>query len=109
VFGVNFSLPPIDDHFSLWVELCEKCTLGFSSHLLHPCNPMGTFQGLFSLGTSLTMVFLHSYHLNLLMVGFVLGSSPVPIRPFLVCKMTSVISSLQSMAIPGVSSFIGFP
>jgi hypothetical protein len=55
------------------------------------------------------MGFLHSYHLCLLVVVFVLGSSPVPIRPFLICKMGSVIASLQYVSIPGVSSFMGFP
>jgi hypothetical protein len=55
------------------------------------------------------MGFLHSYHLGLLVVIFFLGSSPVPIRPFLICKTGSVITSLQSVAIPGVSSFMGFP
>jgi hypothetical protein len=55
------------------------------------------------------MGFLHSYHLDLFVVVFVLGSSPVPIRPFLVCKMGSVIASLRSVGILGVSSFMGFP
>jgi len=77
--------------------------------LLHPCNPSGTCRGSFSLGTSLAMGFLHSYHLGLLVVVFVLGSSPVPIRPFLVCNMGTVIASLRSMSIPGISSFMGFP
>jgi hypothetical protein len=55
------------------------------------------------------MGFLHSYHLGLFVVVFVLGSSPVPIRPFLVCNKGSVIASLRSVAILGVSSFMGFP
>jgi hypothetical protein len=67
------------------------------------------YSGFFSLGASLTIGSLHSYHLVFLVVVFVLGSSPVPIRPFLVCKMGYVIASLQSVAIPGVSSFMGFP
>ena len=92
--GVNFSLPPIDGRFALWINLREKGTLGFSGHLLHPCNPPDTCQGFFSLGTFLAMGFLHSYHLGLLVVVFVLGSSPVPICPFLVCKTSSVIASL---------------
>jgi hypothetical protein len=33
----------------------------------------------------------------------------VPICPFLVCKMGSIVASLWSMAIPSVSSFMGFP
>jgi hypothetical protein len=92
--GVNLSLPPIDDRFALWIDLREKGTLGFSGRLLHPCNLSGAFQRFFSLGASLTMGFLHSYHLGLLVVVFVLGYSPVPIRPFLVCKMVSVIAPL---------------
>jgi hypothetical protein len=55
------------------------------------------------------MGFLHSFHLGLLVVVFVLGSSPVPICPFLVCKMGSIVASLWSVAILGVSSFMGFP
>jgi hypothetical protein len=109
VCGVDFSLPPIDDRFSLWIDLHEKGTLGFSGLLLHPCDPMGACRRLFSLGASLTMGFIHSYQLDLLVVVFVLGSSPIPIRPFLVSKMGSVVASFQPVAIPGVSSFMGFP
>ena len=107
--GVNFSLPPVDDRFSLWINLHEKCTLDFSGRLLHPCNPLGAWQRFFPLGASLTMGFLHSYHLDLFVVVFSLGSSPIPIHPFLVCKMAYVIASLWSMDIPGVSSLMGFP
>jgi hypothetical protein len=106
--GVDFSLPPIDDRFYLWIDLQEKGTLGFSGCLLHPCDPPSACQRFFSLGASLTMGFLRSYHLGLLVVVFVLGSSPVPIHPFLVCKMGSVVASLWSVAIPSVSSFMGF-
>jgi hypothetical protein len=55
------------------------------------------------------MGFLHSYHLSLFVVVFSLGSSPFPIHPFLVCKVASVIASLRNVAIPGVSSLMGFP
>jgi hypothetical protein len=55
------------------------------------------------------MGFLHYYHLSLFVVIFVLGSSPVPIHPFPVCKIAYVIASLWYLAIPGVSYFMGFP
>jgi hypothetical protein len=55
------------------------------------------------------MGFLHYYHLSLLVVFFVLGSSPVPIRPFLMSKMGSVVSSLQSIAIPSLYLLWDFP
>jgi hypothetical protein len=51
------------------------------------------------------MGFLHSYHLGLFAVVFFLGSSPVPIRPFLVSKMGSGFSLVCGY----VSSFMGFP
>jgi hypothetical protein len=108
-FGVDFFLPPGDDRFSLWFDLHMKGTLGFSGCLLHPCNPPGACWRFFLLGASLTMGFLHSYHLGLFVVVFALGSSPVPIRPFLVFKMASVISPLLSVAIPSVPSLMGFP
>jgi hypothetical protein len=54
------------------------------------------------------MGFLHSYHLGLFVVVFVLGSSLVPIPPFLVCRMGSVIASHRSVVVSGVSSFMVF-
>jgi hypothetical protein len=55
------------------------------------------------------MGFLHSYHLVLLVVVFFLGSPLVLIRPFLICKTESVISSLQFVVVLGVSYFMEFP
>jgi hypothetical protein len=108
-FGVDFFLPPGDDRFALWFDLRMKGTFGFSGRLLHPCNPSGDYRRFFPLGDSLTMGFLHSYHLGLFVVVFALGSPPVPILPSLVCMMAFVISPLLSMAIPGASSLMGFP
>jgi hypothetical protein len=31
--GVDFSLPPVDDHFSLWIDLCKKGSFGLTGHL----------------------------------------------------------------------------
>jgi hypothetical protein len=108
-FGVDLFLPSGDDCFSLWFELRMKGTLGFSGLLIHPCNPPRSCQRFFPLGASLTMGFLHSYHLGLFVVVFALGSSLVPIRPSLVFMMASVIVPFLSVAILGASSLMGFP
>jgi hypothetical protein len=107
--GVDFSLPPVNDHFVLWIDLREKGTLGFSSCLLHPYDLQGTCWKFLPLGAPLTLGILHSYHLDLILVVLVLNSSSVSIHPFLVCRMASIIASVRSMDISNVSYFMGFP
>jgi hypothetical protein len=91
----------------------STCTRKVPLASLAACSILVMFRalvkGYFPLGASLTMGFLHSYHLGLLVVVFVLDSSPISIRPFPVCKMGFVIASLEFVVIPGVSSFMGFP
>jgi hypothetical protein len=102
--GVDFSLPPVDDLFSLWINLLKKGAFGLSGRLLHPSDLPGLLEVPPPGGPSYSgySSFLPSC-LNAM--ASVLTSSSASIRPFLV----SVITALWSVAIPDASSFKGFP
>jgi hypothetical protein len=103
---VDFALPSFDDRLPLYVYLHEEGTLCFPGRLFDSCHPLGVMRGFSPLGGSLTVGCLHAYHLRLQVVVFTLGSSPVPLLLFLVCKVAPVIAFLRSMVLSVIPYFM---
>ena len=105
VLGVDFPLPPVDDCFTLCINLLEKGAFGLSGRMFHPSDLSGTCWEFLPLGPPLTLGILRSYHLCLQAVASIVISFSATTLPFLV----SGIVSSWSVAIPDASSFIEFP
>jgi hypothetical protein len=105
VLGVEFSLPPINDLFSLRIDLLKKGVIGLSGHLLYPSDLLGARWKFLPMGAPLTLGIIHSYHLYLNAVASVLTSSSASICLFLL----STITAHWSIAIHDASYFKGFP
>jgi hypothetical protein len=82
--GVEFSLPLVYDHFSLWIDLHNKGAFGLSVCLLHPCDLLDACWNFLPLGAPLPMCIIHSYHLGLNAMAYVLTLSFTSILPLLV-------------------------
>jgi hypothetical protein len=102
---VEFPLPSVDDCLSFCINLLKKGSFGLSGHLFHPSDLSGTCWEFLPLGPPLTLCVLHSHHIYLNAVASIVTLSSTSIRPFLV----SVIATHWYVAIPDVSSFMGFP